>query len=262
MKRKLGHIYNPGTPAFADRVVLVTGGAASLGRGISENLASRGATVIIADRDIAGARRLESEIAAQGGRALALEVDVTQVASIERMVRAVFDRYGRIDGLVNNAGILGPVKPLWETTDAEVEQVFDLNVRAVFACTRAVVGHMMERRAGAIVTISSVAGKDGPRDLSIYAASKAAVIGFTKSWGKELASYGVRVNCVSPSLIDATGMQCEMPASFRANSVGRIPMGRSARVGEVASVVAFLLSDEASFVTAACYDVSGGRATY
>lgn len=250
------------TPAFAGRVVLVTGGAASLGRGISEILASRGATVIIADRDVAGARRLESEIAARGGHALALEVDVTEAASLERMVRAVLKRYGRIDGLVNNAGVLGPVKPLWETTDAEVERVFDLNVRAVFACTRAVVGQMMEQRAGAIVTIASLAGKDGPRDLSIYAASKAAVIGFTKSWAKELASYGVRVNCVSPSLIDATGMQSEMPASFSQDSVSRIPMGRPARVGEVANVVAFLLSDEASFVTAACYDVSGGRAAY
>ena len=262
MKQKLGRIRDLGTPAFAGRVVLVTGGAASLGRGISESLASRGATVIIADRDIAGARRLESEIAARGGHALALEVDVTQAASLERMVRAVLERYRRIDGLVNNAGILGPVKPLWETTDGEVERVFNLNVRAVFACTRAVIGHMMEQRAGAIVTIASVAGKDGPKDLSIYAASKAAVIGFTKSWGKELAPYGVRVNCVSPSLIDATGMQSEMPASFSGDSVGRIPMARPARVGEVASVVAFLLSDEASFVTAACYDVSGGRATY
>ena len=248
--------------AFTGRVVLVTGGAASLGRGISEDLAARGATVVIADRDAAGARGVESAIAARGGRALALEVDVADAASIGRMAHAVLERYGRIDGLVNNAGVLGPVKPMWETTDADLARVYDLNVRAVFACTRAVVGHMIERRAGAIVTIASVAGKDGPKDLSIYASSKAAVICFTKSWAKELVPFGVRVNCVSPSLIDSTGMQGEMPASFSGDSVGRIPMGRPARVEEVANVVAFLLSDEASFVTAACYDVSGGRATY
>lgn len=247
--------------ALAGRVVLVTGGAASLGRGISLDLASRGVTVIIADRDGPGARRLELEITAKGESALALEVDVTESSSISRMVSVVLDRFGRIDGLVNNAGMLGPIKPLWKTIDAEVERVFDLNVRAVFTCTRAVVRHMMERGAGAIVTIASVAGKDGPKDLSIYAASKAAVICFTKSWAKELAPYGVRVNCVSPSLIDATGMQREMPASFSGDSVSRIPIGRPARVSEVANVVAFLLSDEASFVTAACYDVSGGRAT-
>ena len=248
--------------AFAGRVVVVTGGAASLGRGIAENLASRGATVVIADRDAAGARRVQADLTARGAQALALEVDVTRTDSLERMVQATLERCSRIDGLVNNAGILGPVKPLWETTDAEIDKVFDLNVRAVFACTRCVVAHMMKRRAGAIVNIASVAGKDGPKDLSIYSASKAAVIGFTKSWAKELVAHGIRVNCVSPSLIDATGMQSEMPASFSGDSVSRIPMGRPARVDEVANVVAFLLSDEASFVTAACYDISGGRATY
>jgi len=247
---------------FADRIALVTGGAASLGRAIALGLARRGATVLIADRDAAGARKLDAEIASNGGEALAIEADVTDSRSLEAMVRTAIDRYGRIDCLVNNAGILGPVKPLLETTDAEVRRVYDLNVHAVFACTRLVARHMAERRKGAIVTIASVAGKDGPKDLSIYASSKAAVIGFTKSWAKELVSFGVRVNCVSPSLIGSTGMQAEMPGNFSSDSVSRIPMGRPASVDEVANVVCFLLSDEASFVTATCYDVSGGRATY
>jgi 3-oxoacyl-[acyl-carrier protein] reductase len=218
--------------------------------------------VFVADRDLPAARRLEAEVRAAGGLADAVEVDVTDARSLEAMVAGVLQKGGRIDCLVNNAGILGPVKPLLDTTDDEVRRVFAINVDAVFACTRLVARHMAGRGSGAIVTIASVAGKDGPRDLSIYAASKAAVIGFTKSWAKELVGRGVRVNCVSPSLIDATGMQAEMPASFSTDSVSRIPMGRPAKVDEVANIVCFLLSDEASFVTAVCYDASGGRATY
>lgn len=247
---------------FSGRVAVVTGGGASVGRAIAENLARRGCAVVIADRDIAAAQSLEAAIAASGGQAFAVETDVTDPASLERMVAGALERFGHIDFLVNNAGMLGPVKPLWETTDADVERVYDLNVRAVFSCTRIVLRHMMERRSGAIVTLASVAGKDGPKDMSIYASSKAAVIGFTKSWGKELAPHGIRVNCISPSLIDATGMQNEMPASFGVDSVSRIPMGRPAHAVEVANIVSFLLSDEASFVTCACYDVSGGRASY
>jgi NAD(P)-dependent dehydrogenase (short-subunit alcohol dehydrogenase family) len=247
---------------FSGRTVIVTGGAASLGLAIASDLASRGANVVVADRDGAAAKRVAEGLAANGGRALPIEADVTDSRALERMAAAALDRFGQIDGLVNNAGILGPIKPMWETTDAEIDRVYGLNVKAVYAATRLVVPHMMQRKRGAIVTIASVAGKDGPKDLSIYASSKAAVIGFTKSWAKELAPHGVRVNCVSPSLIQSTGMQGEMPDWFSKDSVSRIPMGRAATAAEVANIVAFLLSDEASFVVGACYDVSGGRASY
>ena len=246
----------------SDRVAIVTGGGGSLGRAIVGVLARSGAAVAVVDQNLFAARAVETDTIAAGGKALAIEADVTNAESLERMVAATVDRFGHVDYLVNNAGLLGPIKPLWETDDSEVAKVFAVNVGAVFTCTRIVARQMIARRRGAIVTIASVAGKDGPKNMSIYASSKAAVIGFTKSWAKEFAPYGVRVNCVSPSLIEATGMKNEMPSWFSEDSVSRIPMGRPARADEVANVVSFLLSDAASFVTAACYDVSGGRASY
>lgn len=248
--------------SFADRVALVTGGAAGIGRAIALDLARRGAAVAIADRDGDGAARVTAEIAATGGAARGFEVDMLDAGAVERMVADVSTHFGGIDALVNNAGTLGPIAPLWETNDQDVQATFDLNVRAVFTCTRLVAKQMMARRRGSIVTIASIAGKEGPARISIYAGAKAAVIAMTKSWAKELTEYGVRVNCVSPALVGDTGMQAQMPADYRVDSIGRIPMGRPARTSEVANVVAFLLSDEASFVTAACYDVSGGRSSY
>ena len=248
--------------SFTGRVALVTGGAASIGRAVALDLGRRGAVVAIADRDKRGATSVAAEIIAGGGRAKAFEADMLDADSVARMVADVRSQLGPIDALVNNAGMLGPIAPFWETTDQDVEAVFDLNVRSVFTCTRIVAKQMMQRRKGAIVTIASIAGKEGPKNISIYAGSKAAVIAITKSWAKELVDFGVRVNCVSPSLVGSTGMHAQMPTDYSTDSIGRIPMGRPAQTAEVANVVAFLLSDESSFVTAACYDVSGGRSSY
>jgi NAD(P)-dependent dehydrogenase (short-subunit alcohol dehydrogenase family) len=253
---------NKDRTASEARVAIVTGGGAGVGLAICTRLARDGVSIVIADRDLAAAQAAVPGLEALGVQALAIGTHVSSDPSLEEMVAGTIERFGRIDYLVNNAGVLGPIKPLWELTSDEVRMVYELNVKSVFSCTRLVVRHMLERKSGSIVSLASVAGKDGPKNMSIYASSKAAVIGFTKSWAKELAPHGIRVNCVSPSLIDSTGMQNQMPSWFVEDSISRIPMGRAASVDEVANVINFLLSDQAAFVTGACYDVSGGRAVY
>ncbi len=246
---------------FANRVAIVTGAARGIGKAIATRLASEGATVVVADvnRDAAGVAAKELEAA--GRKVLACPMDVSEPAQVAATVQSVLQRFGQIDILVNNAGILGEVIPVHETPDTEWHRVLAVNLHGVFYCSRAVLPAMLSRKWGRIVSLASVAGKEGNPNMAAYSVSKAGVIAFTKSLAKEVARDGVIVNCVTPALTD-TDMARRVTPEQRAVLASKIPMGRLAAPEEIAAVIAFLASDDASFVTGAVYDASGGRSDY
>ena len=223
------------------RRAIITGGQSGLGAACAERLRADGIEVITFDVSPDADHR----------------VDVTDAASIATAVEAV----GPVDILINSAGIVGPNQPLVDTDPAAWERTFDVNVHGTFRVIQAVVPGMVERGWGRVVNIASMAGKDGNPNLSAYSASKAAVIGLTKSLGKELAKTGVLVNVIAPAVI-ATPMNAATAPDVLAHITSLIPMGRVGQASEVAALVAWLTSDECSFSTGAVYDISGGRATY
>lgn len=192
---------------------------------------------------------------------MTVAVNVSDPASVERMTAEVVGRWGRIDILVNCAGVLGPTAPVEDYPLDGWRHVLSTNLDGVFLCCRAVLPHMLAGGWGRIVNLASIAGKEGNPNAAAYAASKGGVIAFTKALAKEVATRGILVNAVAPALIE-TDMTRDLPPEMRAYVTARIPMGRAGTAAEVAALVAWLCSDECSFSTGAVYDISGGRATY
>ncbi len=242
----------------AGRVAIVTGAARGIGRAIAERLLADGYRVAIVDRDGPAANATAQAL---GERAQAITCDITDSAAVNAMVWHVQATWGRVDVLVNNAGIVGPNKSFAEVTDEEWASVLAINLTGTFNCCRAVVPQMLANDWGRIVNIASIAGKEGNPFLAAYSTTKAAVIGLTKSLGKELATTNIRVNCVTPAVIE-TEILAQMTQETIDYMVAKIPMGRPGKVTEVAALVAWLSSDECAFSTGAVFDVSGGRATY
>ena len=246
---------------FEDRVAIVTGAARGIGRGVAELLGADGARILIVDQDGATGEDAAAELAAQGVD-VRLEVgDVGDEDVAPRSVERAIDAWGRVDILVNNAGIAGVAAPIWEQSAEEMDRVYRTNLRGVYLFTRAVIPQMLERDYGRIVNIASIAGKEGNPNMVPYSATKAAVIGLTKSVGKELATTGIRVNAVTPAVIMTPILEQLTPEQVE-YMLQKIPMGRTGDISEVAALVAWLASPECSFSTGAVFDISGGRATY
>jgi 3-oxoacyl-[acyl-carrier protein] reductase len=243
---------------FNGRTAVITGGAAGIGLAIAQRLVASGGRVSVWDRDAAALENAKGALAPGTDTRM---VDVADVASVGAAAQATATALGGIDALVCSAGITGPNTTTWEYPVEAWRQVMAVNVDGVFLCNRAIVPLMLQRNYGRIVNIASVAGKEGNPNASAYSASKAAVIGLTKSLGKELAKTGIRVNCVTPAAV-RTAIFDQMTQAHIDFMLSKIPMARFGQAEEIAALVAWLCTEDCSFSTGAVFDLSGGRATY
>jgi 3-oxoacyl-[acyl-carrier protein] reductase len=247
----------PFNERFKGRAAVITGGASGVGFDTAKRILAEGGSVALWDRD---PQALARASAALGG-AKTFEVDVSDSSQVERIAERSFAALGRIDILVAGAGITGPNAPLKDYPVGDWMQVININLTGVFLSCRALVPYMLRNDYGRIVAISSVAGKEGNPNACAYSASKAGVIAITKSLGKELAKTGVRVNAVTPAVFRSP-LLAQMKQDFIDFMLSKIPMGRFGEIEEVTALICWLASDEASFSTAATFDISGGRTTY
>ena len=239
-----------------NKVAIITGSARGIGQATALKFAAEGAKVVVCDLERKAVDDVVAEIVAKGGQAIGFTVNVTDKASIAAMVKGVTDEYGRIDVLVNNAGIVDDAM-FRKMSDEQFERVIDINLKGTYNCARAVVDIMIAQNAGVILNASSVVGIYGNFGQTNYAASKFGVIGMAKTWARELGRKGIRANAVCPGFVETTILK-SIPQKVMQAMIDRVPLGRLAKPEEIANTYAFLASDEASYINGAVIEVSGG----
>jgi 3-oxoacyl-[acyl-carrier protein] reductase len=238
------------------KVAIITGSAGGIGRAAALKFSKEGAKVVVCDLDREGVDETVKEVRAMGGEAIGFDIDVTDRPSIDRMVDGVVAKYGRIDTLVNNAGVVEDAQ-FKNMTESQFDRVVDINLKGSFNCAKAVVGIMLEQQSGVLLNASSIVGLYGNFGQTNYAASKFGVIGLVKTWARELGRKGIRANAVCPGFVETTILK-SIPDKVMKALIERVPLGRLARPEEIANTYAFLASDEASYINGAVIEVSGG----
>jgi 3-oxoacyl-[acyl-carrier protein] reductase len=241
---------------LADRVALVTGGAQGIGKAVALLLAQNGADIVVSDINLDKAEETAREVQALDRKALATKVDVATLGDVEKMVDTVLEQFGRVDILVNNAGITRD-KLILRMTEEDWDAVLNINLKGTFNCTKAVVRHMSKQKYGKIVNIASVVGEMGNAAQANYAASKAGVIGFTKTIAREFAQRGINVNAIAPGYIE-TPMTDSLPDKVKEELKRLIPLDRLGKPEDVAEAVLFLVSESANYITGHVLNVNGG----
>jgi 3-oxoacyl-[acyl-carrier protein] reductase len=243
--------------SLRNRISVVTGGGQGIGEGIARRLNAAGAKVAVLDLNEEAARSVAGSI-----EGMAVQCDVSSGPSVQGAIGRVREAWGGIDIVVNNAGISGKTARLWELDEDDMDRVYAVNLRGVFLVCRAVIPEMLARRYGRIVNMASIAGKEGNPTLVPYSSSKAGIIALTKALAKEVAGQGdITVNSIAPGVVRTKILDTIAPQTVQ-YMISKIPMGRTGKIEEVAALVHYLVSSEASFTTGQCYDISGGRATY
>jgi len=242
-----------------DQVVIITGGAGGIGRAACLRFAEEGARVVVADMKLAEAQATAEEIAAAGGQAMAVEVNVASRPSVDFMMQTILDHWGQIDVLINNAGILRDAR-LVKMPEADFDAVISVNLKGVFNCTQAVAPHMIDRGSGRIINTASVVALYGNFGQTNYIAAKAGVIGMTKVWARELGPKGITVNAVAPGFIE-TEMIAAMPEDILAGMIAKVPLKRLGSPEDVANAYVWLASNYASYINGTVISVDGGVTT-